>query len=119
MSRSYLANKEAQEKLTEAERRVHEKREEDLRQVMRTEVGRRFVYHLIYLRCGVMDDFFSGNSHDVRRGGQQSVGKQLVADLQELCPDEFLQMQSEAISAAKQRSSIRRAVVAAAHQEHD
>lgn len=66
----------------------------DLRRVMGSESGRRFINRLLS-RCGVYRSSFTGNSETFFREGARNVGLFLLAEIQAHCAEEFLTMLKE------------------------
>lgn len=106
----------AQMSALEAE--VHLGRVEDIKAVMRTQAGRRFVYHLLYIRCLWGSETFTGTSGTFHNEGKRSVACDIAGDLQQLCPDEWVLMVIESAQASKELS-LRRAQAAAKRKEED
>lgn len=115
----YLTNEEAQKRLKKRDRAIERQREDDVRAVMGTVQGRRFVYHLIYGRCAVLDKSFSGNGHDAWRNGRRAVGLDLTTDLQALAPDRYVEMVEEAIKAAKEDALQRQGALSVVTKEQE
>lgn len=73
-------------------------RAEDLKAVLSTPAGRRFVWHLTNIKCGVLAQSYTGDAEQaVYREGRRSVGLDVLGDAQELCPPEYLTMFTEAL----------------------
>lgn len=83
-------------------------RENDIRVVMSTPSGRRFIWRLANETCGVLSTTFTGDIQTYHREGRRSVGVELLAELQKLCPPEYVTMIQEAI-AASQEDELHRA----------
>lgn len=85
----------ARRKESEDERRARRVAEgEDLRRVMSTASGRRFVWGQLE-RAGVFRSSFTGNSETFFREGQRNIGLMLLADVNEFCPEQYLTMLME------------------------
>lgn len=65
--------------------------------VMGSEKGRRLVWHLIDTVSGALSPSFTGNSETFYREGRRSVGLDLMADVQRLHPELYVQMLNEQI----------------------
>lgn len=75
----------------------HQRRLEldDLRQVMATKQGRRFMWRLLG-KCGVMRQSFNTNGSIMSfNEGQRSIGIPLVADLMTFAPEKYATMLEE------------------------
>lgn len=62
---------------------------------MNTEQGRRFIWRLLGL-CGVYRTSFTGNSGTFFNEGARNIGLMVLADVQEVALDAYLQMVKEA-----------------------
>lgn len=69
----------------------------DLKMVMDSLEGRRFVWRLLD-KAGVFRTSFTGNSATFFNEGMRNIGLIVMADLNESCPDKYLQMMTEAKS---------------------
>lgn len=69
---------------------------EDLKSLLKTEVGRRFCWKLIS-STHVFSSSFSPDNDRVTsfREGERNIGLMLIADIMEACPDRYIQMQRE------------------------
>jgi len=67
----------------------------DVRALMDTPAGRRFVWRLLE-RCGVYQTSFTGNSATFFKEGERNIGLWLLADIHEVALDEFMAMLKEA-----------------------
>lgn len=71
---------------------------EDLRHVMASVQGRRFVHWLIVEHAGVMAETFSGSPHHTLHAeGRRSVGVQLLRMVEEHCPRDWALAVQEAL----------------------
>lgn len=70
---------------------------EDLREVMSTPAGRRFVHRVLGL-CGTFRLSFAGEQTHATafNEGKRSVGNQLFAEVEAVSPNQFLNMLREA-----------------------
>ena len=68
---------------------------EDLRSILKTPGGRRFVWRLLE-DAGVLKDAFTGNSNTYYILGKQAFGKFLLADILQRFIKEYAKMQAEA-----------------------
>lgn len=78
----------------DAKKRIRDKEVEDVKLIMSSREGRRFVWRLLEM-CGVYRSSFTGNSETFFREGQRNIGLMLLADVHEHCPDGFLTMLKE------------------------
>lgn len=78
--------------------------DEDLRSVLSTVPGRRFVWRLVDGEAGVATPSFAGEqTHGTAyREGKRAVGLQLVLDCQRVAPTDYVQMVSEAVSRSRE-----------------
>ena len=87
-----------QEKAQEESRafaNIKEKDEaDDLKWVMSSKRGRRFVWKVLD-RAGVYRSSFTGNSATFFNEGQRNIGLMLLADIHSACPDQYLAMIKE------------------------
>jgi hypothetical protein len=70
--------------------------------VMQNPKGRHFVWSLLE-RCGLYQMSFTGNSETFFREGRRSIGLEMIADLEEVTPLEFLDMWSEHFKKAREK----------------
>ena len=78
---------------------------DDLKGVMATASGRRFVWRVLSM-TGLHQD--TGHTDPVMVGrflGRRALGNQLYAEVITICPDEYLLMQSEAMTKTKKETS--------------
>lgn len=69
---------------------------DDLRHVMATKRGRRFVRHIIYDVCGLEGISYASHANDTAfREGQRKVGSMLQSLVQLVTPQEFTAMMAE------------------------
>jgi hypothetical protein len=68
---------------------------EGLKQTMQTEPGRKWLYRLL-LMCDPFRNPFNPDALEMaRRCGEVNVGLQLIADMDEVSPELYLQMMKE------------------------
>lgn len=70
----------------------------DLRAVLATQAGRRFLFRLLDEVCKVNSVSFTGNSQTFYLEGRRSVGVELMTLIQETAPDAWLQALNEEMS---------------------
>lgn len=66
----------------------------DLKAVMSTEAGRRFMWRLL-TECKTYSSIFAQNSSIYYNSGKQDVGHFLIAEISEASPELYLKMQNE------------------------
>ena len=69
----------------------------DLRAIMQTESGRRFVWRLLSI-ADIYAPSFTGNSETFYREGRRSIGLVIFKDLHLACYNEYRKMEDEAAS---------------------
>lgn len=67
---------------------------DDFKWVMSDKRGRRVMWRLLD-RAGVFRSSFTGNSETFFREGMRNIGLMIVAELNEHCPERYLQMVNE------------------------
>lgn len=85
----------------ERERREAYFNEEAFRYVMSDVRGRNFVWWVLS-ETKLYNDSFTGNSTTFYNEGKRSVGLKLIADLEQHCPKEFIEMWQEHLVKDKQ-----------------
>lgn len=83
-------------KLERDERNKHERRVEieDIKWLMKGRQGRRIVWRLLE-KTGVFRCSFTGNSETFFREGMRNVGLMLLAQINEVCPEQYTLMVQE------------------------
>jgi len=76
-------------------KRLRERELSDIRFILETEMGRRFVWRYLSL-AGVFQTSFTGNSTTFFNEGRRDIGLKLLADVSEAKPEAYLQMAHEA-----------------------
>jgi len=76
---------------------AEQQRAEDFKAVMRTAEGRRFVWHIVEVRCGVLSTLLAEANQMAFHEGRRSVGVEVWKAAQELSPLEFAKMWGEAM----------------------
>ena len=74
---------------------VRERELADLKLVMESTEGRRFIWRLLD-RAGVFRTSFTGNSTSFFNEGQRNMGLIVLADVHEACAERYIQMMKEA-----------------------
>lgn len=80
-----------------ASRRLGRNRQQELddfKQIMSTQVGRRFLWRLLDL-TGFQKTSFTGNSTTFFNEGQRNIGLILWADMNQSCPEMYVTMLNE------------------------
>jgi hypothetical protein len=77
------------------EESVRDRELHDLRTLMGTVEGRRFIWRLLD-RAGVFRTSFTGNSTTFFNEGMRNIGLIVLADITEACSDNYLLMMKEA-----------------------
>lgn len=68
--------------------------DEDLRFIMGSASGRRFVWRILET-AGLYRSSFTGNSETFFREGMRNIGLQLVGQIHSVCPDQYAIMVKE------------------------
>lgn len=92
------AAEEAQEAADLEQRLAREREVADLRVLMGTAAGRRFMWRLLE-KTGLYKSSMTGNSQTFFLEGQRNIGLYLLAQVNEHCLDEYVLMMSENRSA--------------------
>jgi hypothetical protein len=83
-------------------KRLAERRKNDLRMVLESTEGKRFVW-AVMSECGIHSDPFHQNALVMARTvGRQSIGHFLTVLIAEACPEKYLEMQ---LLAAKEEAN--------------
>lgn len=86
------------EKITSADRRRKQREINDLRRLLKTPEGRRFIWKIIS-SCGIFRSSFTMNSNQTAfREGQREIGLNILNDVNEADSGAFAQMQQEYVS---------------------
>lgn len=77
--------------------RLHARQQdEDLKFVLSSESGRRFMADLLFNRCGLMNRIsFTGDDRTNFNEGMRNIGVNYFADIQRVCPGRFVQILKE------------------------
>lgn len=95
-------------KAAEEERLAREKEQNELRWIMSTKQGRRFIHRLLS-RAGVFQSSFNTNAAMMAfNEGNRNAGLQLLNDIMEACPERYTEMLAEQ-KEAKERNDNRNA----------
>lgn len=95
--RAYTKNAADETQVKDADYKVKRGRErelEDVRYVLSSAQGRRFMWR--YLNgCGLFESSFTGNSTTFFKEGERNVGLRLMADINDSNPDAYVSMIKE------------------------
>tara|TARA_R110000868_G_scaffold317394_1_gene578215 strand:+ start:1371 stop:1670 length:300 start_codon:yes stop_codon:yes gene_type:complete len=92
---NYDSNNPEHVKKAEAKRQIETDAEvHDLRAIMESQLGRRFMWRLLE-QTGLYKTSFTGNSTTFFNEGQRNIGLWLIAQVNENCLDEYTQMVKE------------------------
>lgn len=99
------------------EQELSKRLKDDMRHVMGSAQGRRFVYWLIGEHTGVFSQTFNGSAnHTLHLEGRRSAGCELMAAIQDACPRDWGLAIQEAIQ-RQQEEELRREQEAARNSE--
>lgn len=99
--KGHLSSEEQQKRLREREALERRRYETDLKAVMGTPTGRRFVWRVIQGFCGSFGKSFNGNTETtIYREGRRAVGVELMEEIQRLAPHLWVEMEQERLRAA-------------------
>lgn len=86
--------KTVNEKIEELEQTERRRENSDLRKVLSTPEGRRFIWKMLG-RAGVFRSSFTGNSHTFFNEGKREIGLGLFEDVMTINSEMFVRMQKE------------------------
>lgn len=103
-----LSDSQYQQVLRDIQKRADRQREEDIRTIMDTEAGRRFIYWVIFDKGKLQDRSFTSGVENVKDGihaalrmarieGSRVLAIDLHNDVRDTTPMAFLTMMSEAV----------------------
>lgn len=109
--------RKATETLAQFNDRIHKRDEEDIRSLLKTPYGKRFIHKIIFKVCRVFDNPFSGeDTHTTYFTlGQQNTGKTLLAQVLEIRPEALIEMNK----IDKEDGDARKHILEALQQEYD
>lgn len=87
-------NEQAQRDRKKQQRTEHYLAGEDMKWLMGSKRGRRIVWRLLE-RTGIFRSSFTGNSETFFREGMRNVGLALMAQINEACPESYMNMVKE------------------------
>jgi len=88
------ADKEQVKAAGSKEKRRREKELSDIRELLRTPGGRRFMWRYLD-RCGVYRSSFTGNSQTFFLEGERNIGLQMITDIMDADPGLYIEMIKE------------------------
>lgn len=91
---SRISKEAEQEKRLETEKLEREVFLNDVRHVLSSVQGRRFVWRILDM-AGVYRSSFTGNSSTFFNEGARNIGLRVLSDVMDAKPEAFLQMQQE------------------------
>ena len=100
MSKPLVDNAADSEQVKKAQKKAKRDRDrelDDLRRIMDTDHGRRFIWRLLD-RAGLYRTSFTGNSETFFREGMRNLGLMVQADIHEACPEKYMLMLTESKS---------------------
>jgi hypothetical protein len=98
---------ERQKKLTDAQKRVHQKEIDDVRKILKTPEGRRYLWRMLG-ECGIFFNSFTPNSNQTAfNEGGRNIGLIILSDINEADPSAFAKMQNEYVSALKSKKEAK------------
>jgi hypothetical protein len=89
-----LASEKAVKKLSFKAKLGREQEVSDIRKILESDYGRRFVWRYL-TTAGVFQTSFTGNSTTFFNEGRRDVGLKILADVMEAMPDAYIQMAKE------------------------
>ena len=91
------ADEKQVKKADKKEKMIDSRNLEDMKFILQTVQGRRFIWRYLGL-CGVFKSSFTGNSETFLNEGKRLVGLTLLNDINEADPDSYTRMMKEARS---------------------
>lgn len=88
VDRNYILQQEM------ADKEAHQRNLDDIDFIMSRPEGRRFIWSLME-RTGIYVTSFTGNSETFFREGQRNIGLMYLAEINQACPEKYLQMINE------------------------
>lgn len=100
----YDAGDEGQVKKKKTKAQIHKEQDkEDLKEILLSPGGRRFLWKLLE-ECGVYKISFTGNSHTFFNEGKRQIGLRLIEDIFDASPNAYTEMRSEATQRKEARN---------------
>ncbi len=117
MSRRPLVDEAFQGKLRNREEQRERQRKRDLKEIMDSPAGRRFMYDLLFGRCGLMNIYLAQDSGIYRHEGRRSVAVELGQELQTENATNYTKMIEEHLAELADDAVIRGAALAAVKED--
>lgn len=89
-----LADKQSVKEHEAKDRRRRERELDDVRHILASEEGRRFVWRYLGI-TGVFQTSFTGSSETFFKEGQRNVGLKLIDDITQAEPESLIKMMKE------------------------
>jgi hypothetical protein len=102
VTRPHLANEKAQAQEQRLDRVRASQYFADLRDIMATPAGRRFIYRMIFEICHVEALSFTGNSETYLREGERNAGLTIMNELIDRHADAYMTMITEMLAFRKE-----------------
>lgn len=101
-----MSDKTKREVSLQQQQDAERQRQEDIKSVLATPAGRRFIWALLDERSGVFGPSFAGEAPHTTayREGVRSVGIELVKELQRVSPGQYVLMVAEQLEELDRRS---------------
>jgi len=100
----YDAGDEWQIKKKKTKAHIHkEQNKEDLKEILSSAGGRRFLWKLLE-ECGVYKISFTGDNYTIFNEGKRQIGLRLIEDIFDASPNAYTEMRSEAIQRKEARN---------------
>lgn len=112
-----LADTSTQDKLRNRERVAQAQYRADVQEIVSSPAGRRFLYNLIFAKCGLMNIYPLQDSGVYRHEGRRSIGLEFAAELQEEFPEAWTLMIEEHLTTQRNDAVIRKAALAAGESD--
>ncbi len=90
-----IADESQVKQATQKGKRLRDVELADIKRILDTDFGRRFVWRLLGL-AGVFQTSFTGNSTTFFNEGKRDIGLKILADVSEAKPEAYIQMAQEA-----------------------
>lgn len=90
-------------KLTEAQKRARQSEINDVKRILKTPEGRRFIWQLWDISGIFRNPFHPNSNQHSFNSGRMSIGQRLLADVSMADGSAFAQMQNEHVSALKSK----------------
>lgn len=96
-------------KITEEQKREHQKNIDDVRKILKTPEGRRYFWRKMS-ECGIFHSSFNPNSNQTAfNEGERNIGLGMLDEINEADVAAFAQMQNEYLSALNSKKEAKEA----------